>query len=206
MHPIGVVRGFNNDDKTQKSKRFIHVPSCDVHGTDVEIKVRDFIKPYLDYEECHEAGSVLQFETLKYVNTTKLIKAFIEQDENAINEQFTEKEKETYEKLNFSGLINGAIYKTYMGTTLKSTFDFDTDKGFLEQIDTVKENIRQNSIKMIATLSMLGFNIVNKDTTYIDSDFLHDLKETREELEKSFEDFCDSKGLELEQEVKDDKH
>lgn len=81
-----------------------------------------------------------------------------------------------------------------MCTTLQSVFDFDTDKDFLEQIDTVKENIKLNSIKTIIVMSLIGINVISDDTTYIDSDFLNKLELEKENFENSFKSFLNEMG------------
>ena len=162
MHPIGVVRSV--DQTTHKEEtQFIEVPSCEIHGTDTEVKIRDFIKPYLDEREEHDIGSMLTFEVTKYVNTRKFIKCFVERDNEMLQKNFSEEEIEKIRSLD--EFLVQASYKTFMGSTTVSLYNFDMNKGFIEQIDNVKQKIKDNCIKMLATFSVIGFDFSSDDFT-----------------------------------------
>lgn len=168
MHPIGIVRSFEKGNSDKLEKQFIEVPSCNIHGTDIEIKVKDFIKPYLDNEECHETGSLLQFEPNKYVNVRKLINGLMKKDEDIIKENFSENETKLIERV--PEVLKEMIYRTYMTTTLESMHSFDVNKGFLEQLDDVKATIRDNSLKMLVTVNCLGFDFSSDELTEEDKE------------------------------------
>lgn len=178
MHPIGVVRSFEKDNPDKQEKQFIEVPSCDIHGTDIEIKVKDFIKSYLDDEECHEAGSILPFEIKKYINVNKLMNGLIRKDEKTIKETFSDEEKAIVST--FPDSIRQLIYKIYMTTTLSEMNSFDLDLDFLEQIDKVKDNIKSNSLKLLATFKGTGFDFLSDELTEED-------KKEYASIEKDFE-------------------
>ena len=160
MHPIGIVRSVDQITHKQE-KQFIEVPSCDIHGIETEIKIRDFIKPYLDKEEEHDIGSMLTFEVTKYIDTRKFIKCFVEQDDEMLHKYFSEEKIELIKSL--SEFLVQASYKTFMGSTLMSLYDFDMNKGFIEQIADVKQKIKDNCIKMLATFSVIGFDLSSDD-------------------------------------------
>ena len=192
MHPIGIVRSFDKTNN-KNDKQFIEVPSCDVHGTDVEVKVKDFIKPYLDNEECHEAGSILMFEPTKYVNSRKFIKGFVDRDEDSMKEYFTEDKINLIKSI--GDFITQASYMTYMSSTISSLYDFDINKGFMEQLDEVKDRIKENCMKMVSTFALLGLNFCSEDLT---EENVLEIKDTIDKLEKEYEEFCKN-----EEQVKD---
>jgi len=152
MHPVGAVRKFDVDTKEKYEKQFMLVPACDNNTADVEHKVRDFIKPYLDNEAEHDAGSLLQFEIGKYIDTRKMLKIVIEPDEEYIENKLTAEEKESLKAV--SPLMRGLFVSTYIASSIKTAYMFDTDKSFMEQIDNVKQGIRLNALNALSTVNM----------------------------------------------------
>ncbi len=184
MHPIGVVRTVNkitNDNE----KQFIEVPSCKVHGTDVEVKIKDFIKPYLNNEECHEAGSLLVFEPTKYIDTRKFIKGFINKDKDFLQENFSQ---EDIEKINsLTDFISDSSYTIFMNETVKALYTIDTNKGFMEQVDKIKENVKKSCFTMIPTFGVLGFNFSSEELSEND---INEISKIADDLEEKFNKIC----------------
>lgn len=181
MHPIGVVRSRDEENGKQNTQ-FIEVPSCSIHGTNTEIKVRDFIKAYLDNEECHEAGSLLVLEPMKYLNTAKFMKCFVEHDEEELRKNFSEDEIDKIMSVDKFLLIN--CYRVYMSTFLTSMFSFDTNRDFMEQIEERKEAIKECSFKALATFEVFGDFSSGKLT----EDDKEELDKVAKELFKDFND------------------
>lgn len=199
MHPIGIVRSFEKDNPDKQEKQFIEVPSCDIHGTDIEIKVKDFIKSYLDDEECHEAGSILPFEIKKYINVNKLMNGLIRKDEKTIKETFSDEEKAIVSI--FPDSIRQLIYKIYMTTTLSEMNSFDLDLDFLEQIDKVKDNIKSNSLKLLATFKGIGFDFLSDELTEEDK---KEYASIEKDFENKYNEFMSTHSeLEVESEIKE---
>lgn len=181
MHPIGVMRS-KNIDTGEKEVNFIEVPSCSEHGEDVEIKVRDFIKPYLDHEEEHEIGMELQFEANKYIQPNKLIKGLLDKDEEILNTLFTEEERESAKGMPKG--LEDRFYQVYLNVMIKSLYDMDMSKDFMEQVDTIKEHVKAACFLLCATFRVVNIDIAAKDLS--------------EEDEKVIENFSDDIGKELE--------
>ena len=184
MHPIGVVRVV---DKTTNDieKQFIEVPSCKIHGTDVEIKVKDFIKSYLDNEECHEVGNLLLFEPVKYVNTRTFIKGFIQKDKNFLQENFSQKDIEKINSL--TGSIVDSSYSVFMNETVKALYTIDTNKEFMEQVDDIKENIRKSCLTMISVFDVLDFDF---STGELKEDDINEINKIANGLKENFDKIC----------------
>lgn len=202
MHPIGVVRSFEKGKADEIEKQFIEVPSCDIHGKDVEIKVRDFIKPYLDNEECHEAGNLLHFEVNKYINVRKLVNGFLKgEDEDFIKNNFSE------EEINIAKIIlpslKELVYKTYMTTMLDEMYMFDMNKGFLEQLDKIKDNIKNNSLKMLAVVNSLGFDFSSEELSEEDKEKLISVKNNIEKEYNKFISECNDDESEIRLKIKE---
>lgn len=183
MHPIGIVRSVDQTTHKQE-KQFIEVPSCDIHGIETEIKIRDFIKPYLDKEEEHDIGSMLTFEVTKYIDTRKFIKCFVEQDDEMLHKYFSKEKIEVIKSL--SEFLVQASYKTFIGSTLMSLYDFDMNKGFIEQIDDVNQNIKDSCIAMLATFSIIGFDFSSNELTEEDKSLIENRVNKLEEGFKNF--------------------
>lgn len=198
MHPIGVIRSFEKDNPDKHEKQFIEVPSCDIHGTDVEIKVKDFIKSYLDDEECHEAGSTLPFEIKKYINVDKLMNGLIRKDENT-KETFSDEEKVIISI--FPDSIRELIYKIYTTTMLEEMNSFDLNLDFLEQVDKVKDNIRTNSLKLLATFKGIGFDFSSDELT---EDDRKEYASIAKDFENKYNEFMSTHSeLEVKSEIKE---
>lgn len=186
MHPIGVARSI---DKTtdEINTSFLEVPSCEVHGTDVEVKVRDFIKPYLDNKDCHDAGAMLLFEALKYIDANKFIKAFIEQDENYLKENFSE---EVISRIPpTDSMLVKASYMTYMTTVINAVYGFDVNRDFMEQIPEAKAKIKECCLKMIVTFKTLELDFSSGKLT---EDNEKEMDEIAKEFEKAFDEFMET--------------
>jgi Fe-S-cluster containining protein len=181
MHPIGVVRTVDKT-KNETDKQFIEVPSCNIHGTDVEVKVRDFIKPYLDNEECHENGSLLLFEPTKYIDTKKFIKGFVERDEDFLQKNFSQEDIEKIKSL--SSFIIDSSYSVYMNTTATALYDIDTNKGFMEQVDDIKANVKKSCFTMIPTFAILGLDF---STGELKKEDMKEIDKIAEELKEKFD-------------------
>lgn len=184
MHPIGVVRIA---DKTTNDieKQFIEVPSCEIHGTDVEVKVKDFIKPYLDNEKCHEVGSLLLFEPTKYIDTRKFIKGFIRKDKDFLQENFSQKDIEKINSL--TGFIVDSSYSVFMNETVKALYTIDTNKEFMEQVDDIKENIRKSCLTMISVFDVLDFDF---STGELKEDDINEINKIADGLKENFDKIC----------------
>lgn len=186
MHPIGVVRSVNVNNRDEHSKQFIEVPSCNVHGTETEVKIRDFIKPYLDNEECHEAGSLLVFEPERYVKPSEFINCLVKRDEESLQKRFSKKEIDSIKSL--PEFISKASFVTYMGTTIDALYDIDTNKDFMEQVDEIKERIRISCLKMITAFRTINLDFSSGQLTKKDEELI---KEITKNFEQGFEDFCE---------------
>lgn len=162
MHPIGVVRRYNTETEEPEATEYIQVPSCDIHGTDIEVKIRDYIKPYLDNEECHAVGSELVFEVSKYIDTKKFIKGIIDRNE----EELKELPEEVIDIIkNLDKKVFNVLYSSYVSLTITSMFDVDINRNFLEQVDEIKERIRNTCLKFISVFSVLGIDISTDNIT-----------------------------------------
>lgn len=185
LHPIGIVRSAKQGEDNFTTG-FIEVPSCSTHGTDTEIKIRDFIKSYLDNFECHEKGSKLTLEAMEYINPVKFVKGLVEQDEAYLEENFSEEEIKRIKDV--SSFIGKASYAIYIRTTIQAMYDFDMNKGFLEQFDDIKANIKENCLKMISVLSLLGIDFSSGKLTDEDKELLNVLEQDHQ---VAYEQFCE---------------
>lgn len=189
MHPIGVVRTFNKENNDTET-HFIKVPPCNNHKKDVEIKIRDFIKPYLDNEKCHEIGSLLIHEPLKYINTIEFLECVVYKNKERLKKY---PEDIVNKIISLPKDLIDMLYRTYMSTTTFALYDLDINKDFLSQVDTIKKNVKENCIKMICVLSIL-------DLDFTANDFTEDIEEEKNkiigELKKGFDEFC--KRIEME--------
>lgn len=154
MHPIGAVRKFNTETHETESKEYMLVPACDNNTADVEHKVRDFIKPYLDNEVEHDMGSSLQFEVGKYIDTRKLLNVVFEHNEEYIENNLTQEERDNLKEM--PKLSRIMFIKVFLTSTIKTSYMFDMDKGFMEQVDEVKRGIRLNALNALATSRLLA--------------------------------------------------
>ena len=180
MHPIGVIRSYSKE-KDEEITQYIEVPSCSTHGTDFEIKVKDFIKPYLDKAEQHKTGSTLVFEVKKYIDTIKFIKCFSDKDEEELN-----KLPEEISNIirSFDSKITNVIINFYVNMLVASAYDFDINKDFLEQVEEVKQRIKDTSVKFIGVTNILGVDISTDNIT-------EDDKKVMEDVIKGFDSFMD---------------
>lgn len=195
LHPIGVVRSFDLNNGI-KEKKFFEVKSCPNHDTDTEVKVKDFIKPYLDCENEFDAGYELISTMTFHINTVKFVRGIIRRDEEYINENFTEEEKEHLNNVN--KLITDMVYKTYVATTLQSMYEFDTNKGFLEQIDEMKERVVENALKIIAVFDGLNIDLRAKE-------FSEDEQNTYNKIKTDFDAHCEEMMQKFEEHIKNSK-
>ena len=83
--------------------------------------------------------------------------------------------------------ITQASYMTYMSSTISSLYDFDINREFMEQIDEVKDRIKENCMKMVSTFALLGLNFCSEDLT---EENVLEIKDTIDKLEKEYEEFC----------------
>ena len=192
-HPIGTMRAVDKNTGEMTNKQYIEVPSCSIHGTDVEVKIRDFIKPYLDNETCHDAGNLLMHEITRYVDSIKVVKGIANED--ASEEYFTEKEYSILNEIlpdkQARKYFANMFYRTYMTTMVSAAYtEMNTDKGFEEQVNDIKENIKNNCFKMIAVSNAIGLDIKAKGYEPIPKDKELLLKIT-EEMDKDYQKFLE---------------
>lgn len=153
MHPIGAVRKFNTETHETENKEYMLVPACDNNTADVEYKVRDFIKPYLDNETEHDIGSALQFEIGKYIDTRKLLNVVFEPNKEYIENNLTQEERDNLKEI--SRISRLMFIEVFLSSTIKTGYMFDMSKSFIEQIDEVKRGIRLNALNALSTVNLL---------------------------------------------------
>lgn len=183
LHPIGVVRSIDTKTNTQEI-HYIEVPSCSNHGTDTEVKVKDFIKPYLDNEKYHENGSRLLSIPLRYINTNKFLKGFIFKNKEEIKKSFSEDEIKKIDL--FSEHFIKSAYSTYMSVLVATLYSFDTDKNFMDQIGKVEKDIKIKCLEIIATFNRFGIDFSSNSLTEEDK---QKLQEISDELQTNFEEY-----------------
>lgn len=153
MHPIGAVRKLDVDTRINQGKEFMMVPACSNNTADVEHKVRDFIKPYLDNETEHDAASELQFEIGKYIDTRKLLNVVFNPNEEYMKNNLTQEERENIKDI--SALSGKIFLSTYLSSAIKTAYLFNTDRSFMEQFEETKRAIRLNAMNALATANLL---------------------------------------------------
>lgn len=154
MHPIGAARKFNTETHETESKEYMLVPACDNNTADVEHKVRDFIKPYLDNEAEHDIGSALQFEIGKYIDTRKLLNVVFEPNEEYIKNNLTQEERNNLKEI--SKITRIMFVEVFLSTTVKTGYTFDTERGFMEQVEEAKNAIKLNALNALSTVNLLA--------------------------------------------------
>lgn len=192
LHPIGVVRSFGKNGTKLEEKKYFEVQSCPTHDTTVEVKVEDFIKPYLIREAEFDAGYEITMLTHNYIDTVKFIKGVIRKEEGYLT-------KEEYSNGIINDIIKGSLadvtYRTYMATTLEAMYEFDMDREFLEQLDEIKEKVKINALRMIAVFDGLGINVRAKELTEEETEIV-------DELKKEFDAKCEAQMEELHEYLK----
>ena len=140
MHPIGAIRQVNKPEESENIVQYIEVPSCNVHDTSTEVKIKDFIKPYLDKGKYHNVGALQLKEVVKYIDTKRIGVLFEDEELKDIK-----------------------LIQLYVDLVITSAYSYDTDRDFLEQIDEVKERIKKACFVIIAFCSMLGLDIATSN-------------------------------------------
>lgn len=153
MHPVGVARKLDLETKENQGKDFMMVPACNNNTADVEHKVRDFIKPYLDNEAEHDMASELQFEIGRYIDTRKMLNVIFSPNEEYMENNLTPEERENIKSI--ASFSRTMFVGTFLTSVIKTTYTFDTDMSFMEQVDMVKRGIRLNALNALCTANLL---------------------------------------------------
>lgn len=190
LHPIGVVRSMDLKTNDIQEKEFFEVQSCSNNDTMVEVKVRDFIKPFLEREKEFDAGYKLISITTSIINTSKLVKGLIRKDSNYITE-------EELNNIKIAGPhLLEMVFKTYMVTTIESMHSFDMDKEFLEQLDDMEDKVKINALNILAVFDGLNIDLRARELTEDEEADVVKIKEkfdaNCEALMKEFEEYNES--------------
>lgn len=197
MHPIGIVRNIHKDTGEEK-KHFMMTPPCPNHSTGHKVKVKDFVKPYIDHIEEHDAGAYLQFEIIKYIDCEKLVKTLINIDKEYIKKNITDKDDligfEMVSRMP-SEKISKITEMAYLNGYINSVFNFDMSRPFLEQIPERIKELQDMAVKLITSTKVLGINIETEETrTLISEDVFNnvfkDLENKRENITKEMIEQC----------------
>lgn len=187
LHPIGVANSFNVEDKSPTEKKYFKVPTCNTQTADKEVKIRDFIKPYLDHEEENDLSSCLQVEMTKYIDIKKFKKIFIDNDEEYIDSCYPNNKNKAKLLKELPLVIREGIVRTYIGSTIACIYEFDINKDFKSQIDSKKELIKENALVMLTALKIFDADLA----TDLVKNNPEDMK-TLEELEKDHDKFAET--------------